>query len=100
VELLFVAIGGALLGLLARYTTPRRLTTGVVLVPAIGAAAAGVVWVVLTWIGLEWDAGVIWWLTFASAAGTVYAVALLLGRARERGDQTRLSDLSSGRVAA
>lgn len=99
-ELLFVALGGALLGLLARYTTPRRLTTGVALVPAIGAAAAGVVWVALTWAGLPWDGGVIWWLTFAAAAGTVYASALLVGRSRERHDQARLADLSSGRVAA
>ncbi|MFD1714247.1 hypothetical protein ACFSBZ_07190 [Amnibacterium flavum] len=98
-ELLFVSLGGALLGLLARYTLPRRQTNGVVLVPAIGAAAAGVIWVALTWLGLAWDQGLIWWITLALAAATVAAAALLIGRARERHDAARLSELSRGRVA-
>lgn len=98
-ELLFVAIGGALLGLLARYTTPLRLTNGVVLTPAVGAAAAGVVWVILTWAGLPWDGGVIWWVTLAVAAAAVYAFALFVGRSREQHDHERLAELSGGRLS-
>ena len=39
-ELLFVALGGAILGLGARYLLPGRHTHGSVLVPAIGVIAA------------------------------------------------------------
>ncbi|BDI23453.1 hypothetical protein L3i23_22290 [Herbiconiux sp. L3-i23] len=78
---------------------PLRQTSGVVLIPAVGAATTGVVWVLLTWAGLAWDAGVIWWVTLAVGAATVYAFALLVGRARERRDHARLSELSGGRLS-
>jgi hypothetical protein len=39
-ELLFVTLGGVILGLIARYVLPHRHVHGVVLIPAIGAAAA------------------------------------------------------------
>ena len=39
-ELLFVVLGGAILGLAARYSLPRRHTYGSALVPAIGAGVA------------------------------------------------------------
>ena len=98
-ELLFVAIGGAILGSIARYTLPRRGTQGAVLVPAIGTAAAGVVWVALTWAGLAWDGGVIWWITLALSAATSAAAAILIGRRRETADSRRLSELTGGRLS-
>ncbi|MET0590478.1 MAG: hypothetical protein ABWZ77_04815 [Naasia sp.] len=97
-ELLFVALGGALLGLLAHYTLPGRSTNGVVLVPAIGTAAAGIVWLALTWLGLAWDAGLIWWITLALSAATSAAAAILIGRQRERSDARRLAELSGSRL--
>ncbi|MCM3656191.1 hypothetical protein M3147_02885 [Agromyces mediolanus] len=85
-ELLFVALGGALLGLAARYAVPGRATHGVVLIPAIGTAVAAVVWVALTWLGWPWDGGWIWVASLA-AAGIVSALsAFLLGPSRERHD--------------
>ena len=98
-ELLFIALGGALLGILARYTLPRRLTNGVVLVPAIGAASAGAIWVALTWVGLPWDGGLIWLITLLLAAATSAAAALLIGRTRESADRNRLAELSGGRLS-
>lgn len=95
-ELLFVALGGALLGLLARYTLPRRQTNGAVLVPAIGAAAAGVVWVALTWLGLEWDQGLIWVISLVLSGATAAAAAVLVGRSREQHDARRLATLARG----
>jgi quaternary ammonium compound-resistance protein SugE len=94
VELLFVTLGGVLLGLLARYSLPRRTTSGVLLVPAIGAAVAAVVWVALTWAGLPWDDPLIWLITFLVTAAAVVLVALRLGANRSRHDEERLRTLA------
>ena len=93
-ELLFVTLGGILLGLIARYSLPRRTTSGVLLVPAIGAAVAAVVWVALTWAGLPWDGGLIWLITLVVTAAVCALVALRLGTSRTRSDEERLRTLA------
>ncbi|WP_150308314.1 hypothetical protein [Planctomonas psychrotolerans] len=85
-ELLFVALGGALLGMAARLAVPGRQTHGAVLVPAIGTAAAAVVWVALTWLGMAWDGGWIWLLALVCAGLSAVAAAVLIARSRERAD--------------
>lgn len=92
-ELLFVALGGALLGLAARYFLPGRETHGAVLVPAIGTAVASVVWVALTWLGLKWDGGWIWWIAFGVSAAASVAADILLRRRRSLADQEMLQTL-------
>ncbi|GGI48548.1 CHASE2 domain-containing sensor protein [Agromyces flavus] len=93
-ELLFVTLGGAILGLAARYALPRRRTHGVVLVPAVGAAAAAVVWVALTWLGFAWDGGWIWVISLAAAAAASAGTALFVGPRRERQDAETFARLS------
>lgn len=95
-ELLFVALGGALLGLAARYFLPGRGAHGPVLVPAIGTAVASVVWVALTWLGLNWDGGWIWWASFAVAGAASVAADILLRRRRSRADREMLQALIKG----
>jgi ABC-type branched-subunit amino acid transport system permease subunit len=90
VELLFVALGGAILGLAARYLLPHRTTQGSVLMPAVGTAVASVVWVILTWAGLRWDEGWIWWISLALAAVAAFATDIILTRRRTRTDQLLL----------
>ena len=99
-ELLFVVLGGLSLGFVARYALPNRSTNGVLLVPAIGAAFAAALWVALTWAGLQWDAGLIWWITLGATAAVCAATAVLLGRARERQDAERLAALTRARARA
>ena len=96
-ELLFVCLGGVILGFLARYTLPHRNTTGVLLIPSIGAAVSAILWVALTWAGLPWDGGAIWWITLMATALVCAAAAVLIGRARERHDHARLATLMSAR---
>ncbi|MBC7763695.1 MAG: hypothetical protein H7201_18270 [Candidatus Saccharibacteria bacterium] len=93
-ELLFVTLGGIVLGLAARYGLPKRDTHGVLLVPAIGAIAASVVWAALTWMGWKFDGG--WsWVASLAAAGIVAALAsALLGRQRRASDAELLTKLS------
>lgn len=92
-ELLFIAPGGAVLGLAARYALPGRMTHGAVLVPAIGTMVASVVWVALTWAGLAWNEGWIWWVTLGVTALASVAADVALVRTRTAGDERMLHTL-------
>lgn len=92
-ELLFVALGGALLGLAARYLLPGRSTMGVMLIPVLGTLVASAVWVALTWLGWKWDAGAIWWVSLGTAAAASAVTQLVLARRRNRSDSTMLHAL-------
>lgn len=99
-ELLFVALGGAILGLIARYALPRRSTHGSALVPAVGTAVAAVVWVALTWLGWAWDGGWIWWLSLGASVVAAVVVDVWLGRRRSEHDQRMLHTLTRNGVPA
>lgn len=92
-ELLFVALGGAILGLAARYLLPGRGVHGSALVPAIGTATAAVVWVGLTWLGWKWDGGWIWWVALGSSAVVSVAADVVLSRKRAESDRRMLHSL-------
>ncbi len=93
-ELLFVALGGTIMGLAARYFLPGRSTQGSVLVPAIGTAVASVVWVALTWLGWKWDGGWIWWVSLGASAVVAVAANLLVSRLRLQSDRRMLHALA------
>jgi hypothetical protein len=93
-ELLFITLGGAVIGLLARYTLPYRHAHGSVLIPAVGAAVAAALWVALTWLGLKWDGGWIWWITLVGTAVVTVGVDLAFGALRSRADDRRLHRLT------
>jgi len=97
-ELLFITLGGIILGLGARYLLPNRDRHGVILIPAIGAAVSAVVWVALTWLGWAWDGGWIWVVSLVVTAVVVVAADVLIGRTRKEHDAERLELLLSGRV--
>ena len=92
-ELLFVILGGAILGALARYLLPHRAEHGSVLVPAVGAVVAAIVWVALTWLGWAWDGGWIWVVSLVAAGIVAVAADVLLGRSRIRSDAELLRTL-------
>jgi quaternary ammonium compound-resistance protein SugE len=95
VELLFVALLGTLIGLVARYALPRRATHGALLVPAVGSAAAMAGWVALTWAGLRWDQGVIWIASLAISALVAVGVDLAVGRRRSAADARDLAAIGA-----
>lgn len=98
-ELLFIALGGALIGLAARYLLPHRHTHGAVLIPAVGVSAASILWVALTWAGMPWDGGWIWWITLLGTTVITVGADMLLGRARTAHDDKLLHTLARGAVA-
>lgn len=93
-ELLFVTLGGAILGLAARYSVPKRNTHGAMLVPAIGAMVASVVWAALTWVGWKFDGGWIWVASLVAAGAVASIVSILFGRRRTARDTDLLARLS------
>jgi len=99
VELLFVVLGGAIIGLAGRYFLPNRHTHGSVLIPAVGVVSASVLWVVLTWAGLKWNGGWIWWITLLGTALVVAVADVLIGRLRTAADDRMLHQLTRGAVA-
>ncbi|RFA19971.1 hypothetical protein [Subtercola boreus] len=92
-ELLFVILGGIIIGLLGRYLLPLREMHGALLVPAIGALTAAIVWEALTWLGLPYDGGWIWVITFVGTAVVVAIATTFLGRSRRSHDRAELSRL-------
>jgi hypothetical protein len=93
-ELLFVTLGGAILGLAARYGLPKRETHGALLVPAIGAIVASVLWAALTWVGWKFDGGWIWVVSLTVAGVAAALVSVFLGRQRKASDTELLTRLS------
>lgn len=97
-ELLFVTVIGAGIGLLARYVFPQRGTYGVFLLPAISAAVTAIVWVALLWIGLTFDGAWIWVASLSAAIAVSIATALVLPRRRDESDARLLTALSSAKA--
>lgn len=90
-ELMFVTLGGALIGIAAHYLMPGRHTQGTILVPGLGAAFSAVLWVALTWAGLAWNGGWIWWITLLATAVVTLGVGLVVGRVRTHADERDLA---------
>lgn len=97
-ELLFISLIGAFIGLLVRYLLPERHRHGSVLVPAVATAVAAGCWVALTWAGMKWNAGWIWVITILITLVVTVVVDLLVGRLRKRSDERMLSSLSKGAI--
>lgn len=95
-QILIALIVGAALGLGVHFQIPDRATRGVVIGPIVGALAAGLAWMILTWAGVGLDS--IWlWLSMCVAPLVVtYPVIILLRRARVAHDAAERARLRIG----
>jgi hypothetical protein len=93
-ELLFVVIIAAGIGAIVRYSIPGRQAYGLGLVPAVAAAVASIVWVVLLWAGFTFDGGWIWVITLVLSGLAAILVALRVPRLRAYADKRMLAELS------
>jgi uncharacterized membrane protein YeaQ/YmgE (transglycosylase-associated protein family) len=98
-ELFIVIVIGASIGLIARYVFPQRNTYGLLLLPAIAAAATAIVWVALLWAGLTFDGGWIWVASLAAAIAASLVTVLVLPRKRNESDAKLLAQLSGPKTA-
>jgi len=97
-ELLFVVLIAASFALGVRYLVRGRETYGSILLPAIGAAAASIVWVALLWLGFTFDGTWIWVISLAVAPLTALIVALRLPKQRAEADSRLLASLSGAKA--
>jgi uncharacterized membrane protein YeaQ/YmgE (transglycosylase-associated protein family) len=93
-ELVYVTVIGAAIGLLARYVLPGRRTYGILLLPAAAAAVTATVWVGLVWLGFTFDGGWIWVISLAAAVVTSVVIPLALPRYRDRYDERLMHRLA------
>jgi predicted phage tail protein len=93
-ELFFVTVIGACLGAIVRYTLPARQSYGAVLLPAVAAMTAAVVWVALLWLGLTFDGGWIWMVSIGASVVVPVIIALALPRRRRTSDAALFAKLT------
>ncbi|BDZ49848.1 hypothetical protein GCM10025867_20890 [Frondihabitans sucicola] len=98
-ELLFAALGGALLGFIFHFALPGADTRGLVWLAGWGTSAAIVAWEVLTWLEWKSGAGWIWVVSLLAAALTVVAVARIGTLRRRAADKELLEALFRGSAA-
>ena len=100
-ELLFVALGGAIIGLIAHYSLPGQVRRGVIVLPAIATALVSVLWEGLTWATLVSGDFLMWGISFGMTAIVVFGVGVVLGRRRTSADDAFYSHLSkTGRTVS
>lgn len=97
-ELVYVTVIGAGLGLLLRYVLPGRQVYGVMLLPAVGAAATAVVWVAMVWMGIAFDNPWLWVASLAAAAIVSAVVAVVVSNRRIAWDARQRHVLSGGKA--
>lgn len=97
-EIIYVTVVGAGIGVLLRYLLPGRSTYGVALLPAVGAAVTAALWAGLTWLGWKADGGWIWVASLGGATVACLVVALVLSRRRHAADARQLHILSGGKA--
>jgi uncharacterized membrane protein len=98
-ELLFVILISAAIGLLLTYASRRgRHTYGILLLPAVSAVVTSVVWIALLWLGFTFDGGWIWAISLVAGGVVALVLALRLPRSRENADRALLTKLSGGRA--
>lgn len=98
-ELLFAALGGALLGFILHYALPGMETRGVFWSAGWGTCSAIVLWEVLLWAGLTSGGGWIWVITLVFAGLTAAGVNRLTTVRRRESDSELLENLFRSKTA-
>ena len=95
-QILLAFIVGGAMGAAAHFLVPGRGTRGVALGPVLGAFAAGLVWMILTWAGVGLDSPWLWLSAFVAPIVVTYPVLLILARTRTAHDARERTRLKIG----
>lgn len=93
--ILVAMVLGAAIGLVARYLLPGREWVGLFLNPTAAAAAAGIVWTILSLAGLGIDSGWLWIGSLLAATLVAVAIPRVLPERRRRADAAELARLTA-----
>ena len=81
-QILLAFIVGAAIGIAVHYVARDRGTRGVALAPVLGALVSGLVWMILTWIGLGLQSPWLWLSALVAPIVIVFPSMVMLARAR------------------
>ena len=95
-QILLAFIIGAAVGAAIHFLVRDRDTRGVVLGPIVGAFAAGLVWMILTWLGFALDNPWLWVSAFVAPIVVTYPVLEILARTRTAHDARERARLRIG----
>jgi len=96
VQILLALIVGAAIGAAIHFLVSERGTRGVALAPVVGAFAAGLVWMILTWAGLGLDSPWLWLSAFIAPIVVTFPVLVILARTRTTHDARERARLKIG----
>jgi len=85
-QILLGLILGAVVGLAVHAAWPNRSARGAALAPFAGAAASGVVWTALTWMGHDVTSPLLWILAVVAPAATTLLLVPVVTRVRVQRD--------------
>jgi len=86
VDIIIALVVGAAIGGVLHFLQPGRTSRGAALAPILGALTGGVVWLVLTWVGLTTLDPWLWIVSFVAPLIVVPAVLATLTRLRAAHD--------------
>lgn len=98
-ELLFAALGGALLGFVFHYALPGNETRGALWAAGWGTCSAVIVWEALIWAGWKSGDTWVWVVTLAVAGLTAIAATRITTVRRRESDRALLESLIRGQGA-
>jgi hypothetical protein len=94
VELLFVVLIAATIGIAVRALVRGTDTFGMMLLPAVSTVAASIVWVALLWLGWTFDGTWIWVASFVIGGLTTHGRHRVVRSARWPKSVVRLSSFA------
>jgi hypothetical protein len=98
-EIAFLVVYAAILGLVAPYVIGKREQYGS-LVPAVASLVAGsALWAILTWVGLKYDEGWIWVIVMLAMPAALFIATSYLAKQRDKRDAAefeRIRQIANG----
>jgi quaternary ammonium compound-resistance protein SugE len=91
VQLIYAETVAIVLGLAAHAVLPRRVLTGVGLLPAVAGVAAALVWVGLTWLQVQQGGPAMWLASLLAAALSAVVVGVVVRTTRHHRDEAALA---------
>lgn len=92
-ELLYVALGGLVIGMAIGYWFPGKDLRGILLVPGFAVSLIAVLWESLTWLGLPYDGFLIWGMSFGITIAATLGLAITLNDFRADADNEAFKQL-------
>ncbi len=92
-EIAFLVVYAAILGLVAPYVIGKREQYGELVPAATSLIAGSVLWAILTWVGLKYNEGWIWVIVMLAMPAALFTATSYLAKHRDKLDAAELSQI-------